>query len=236
VETVKPVVAVPWRPDGGRRDQLWSFTRSWIERHHDYPIITADSDPGPFNRGQAVNRAAALGGDWQVLVVHDADTVADPQLVEEAVQTAASLGRVVMPYEVYIYLDKYSSDMLMASDGRFPFIAPIPYTADNRYDGISVIHHGHSGVVVFPRAAFDAVGGFIEFSGWGYEDSVMVELLRVFAGGTVWLRGGALHLWHQHACDQRLAAINLRELQRIRLDRTPQRLRTLLAERGHIVP
>jgi len=230
------VIAVPWRSDeGGRRDLLWSFTRTWIHRHHDYPIITADCDPGPFNRGQAVNRAAVLGGDWQVLIVHDADTIADPRLLKEAVRVAARTGRVVMPYEVYIYLDKYSSDEFINSDGVFPFIAPIPYTVEDRY-GPSVLHHGHSGVVVFPRAAFEAVGGFIEFSGWGYEDSVMVELLRVFASGTTWLRGGALHLWHPHACDPRLSTINFRELQRIRLDRSPQRLRTLLAERGHIVP
>ena len=238
---MKTVIAVPWRSDqGGRRDELWKFTRAWIEARHDWPIITADCDPGPFNRGQAINRAAAEAGDWDILIVHDADNIADPATLEEAVQAAWHEQRVIIPYEVYIYLDRYSSDQLL-SGAPFMFHAPVNNggrccgRSDHHFNH-SVLHDHHSGIQVLPRKAFDAVGGFIEFSGWGYEDSVMAHLLRTLAGGIKWLHGSALHLWHEHAYDQKLSATNYQHWQRLTGQRTPARLRQALDRYGHAIP
>ena len=237
---MKTVIAVPWRSDGGgRRDELWK-SRAWIEAHHDWPIITADCDPGPFNRGQAINRAAAEAGDWDILIVHDADNIADPATLEEAVRAAWYEQRVMIPYEVYTYLDQYSSDRLL-SGAPFMFHAPINNggrccgRSDHHFNH-SVLYDHHSGIQVLPRKAFEAVGGFIEFSGWGYEDSVMAHLLRTLAGGITWLHGSALHLWHEHAYDQQLSATNYQHWQRLAGQRTPNRLRQALASYGHTVP
>lgn len=239
----KVIVAVPWRSDGGgRRAELWKFTRAWIEKHHDYRIITSDCDPGPFNRGQAINRAAAEGGDWDVLIVWDADNIADPMQVEAAVQRAQRTQTVVMPYEVYVYLDEYSSDRLMANNGQFTFLAPLvgsPTCCNSRdhWYNHSVLHHHHSGVQIFPRRAFEQVGGFIEFTGWGYEDSVMSLVLRVFDNGITWLEGSALHLFHEHAFHDKLSPINhtrWRAMNSYAVN--PRRLRQLLADEGHVMP
>lgn len=239
----KVIIVVPWRSDGGgRRDELWKFTRSWIEKHHNYRIITSDCDPGPFNRGQAINRGAAEGGDWDVLIVHDADNIADPMQLEAAVQQAHKTQKVVMPYEVYVYLDEYSSDRLMANNGRFTFLSPLVGSATccNRSDhwyNHSVLHHHHSGVQVFARQSFEQVGGFIEFTGWGYEDSVMSLVLRVFDNGIDWMQGSALHLWHEHAFHTKLSPINLgrwRAMNSYAVN--PRRLRQMLAAEGHAIP
>src|SRR5690349_3040489 len=42
--TVTDVVfLVPYRADGGRRDELWDFTLKWLMEHHDYPVILGES-------------------------------------------------------------------------------------------------------------------------------------------------------------------------------------------------
>jgi hypothetical protein len=238
------VIAVPWRSDGtgGRRDQLWQFTRDWLQKYHpQWDIIASDCAPGPFNRGQAINMAAQQAGPyWDVMIVHDADNISDPQMLEKAVEEALKTQAVTMPYEVYIYLNEYSSDQLMAG-GNFMFLAPntmgpLCCGARDHWYNHTVLHQHHSGVQVFPRAAYERVGGFIEFTGWGYEDSVMHHLLKVFAGGITWLDGSALHLWHEHAYDPRLSKVNLQKWKRLEGRRDARQLRQILAQEGHRVP
>ena len=61
---MRTVILVPYRSDGDRRDQLWDFTRNWLQRHHpDYPIYLGPSPDGPFNRSAAINQAARDAGE-----------------------------------------------------------------------------------------------------------------------------------------------------------------------------
>jgi predicted glycosyltransferase involved in capsule biosynthesis len=235
--------AVPWRSDnGGRRDMLWAFVRGWLQEHHpQWPIIASDGDPGPFNRGQAINRAAQKAGNWEVLIVCDADNIADPAMLELAVTTAAETQQVVAPYEVYVYLNEYSTDHLIASGGTATFLAPLTYGphccgAHDHYYNHSVLYHHCSGIQVFPRRSYERVGGFIEWTGWGYEDSVMTHALEVLGGGVTWLQGSALHLWHEHAYNKQLSNVNRYRWRRLRTERNPQRLRASLIAEGHPVP
>ena len=58
---MKVAILTPRRPDGGRRDELWSFCRRWwTERFPDWEIHEADVS-GVFNRGAAINAARRRG-------------------------------------------------------------------------------------------------------------------------------------------------------------------------------
>jgi Glycosyl transferase family 2 len=243
---MKTVVLIPWRSDnGGRRDQLWDFTRNWLDDNHpDFTIITHDSGEGPFNRGRAINNAAARE-DWDVAIVHDADNIADPEQVKLATERADRTGMTVFPFQAYMYLDEHSTTRLMSGEQMFlcpypredlklPWVKPYEHTLRHRH---------YSGVQVIPRLAWEQVGGFIEMDGWGAEDASMKVLFDTFSAGVDWQQGTALHLWHEPAWRsndrkaRRLSHANHVRLRRIKRRRgNPRSLRELMREYGHIVP
>jgi hypothetical protein len=256
---MKTVILIPWRSDnGGRRDQLWSFTRNWLLDHHlDYTIVTDDSGDGVFNRGRAINNAAAQA-DWDVAIVHDADNIADPEQIRKAVSRANQTGKTIFPYQAYMYLDEHSTNRLMRGDTLFlcPFprdeVPPLsvlssrPSRLIGRVAGTynhTLRHHHYSGVEVIPRQAWEQVGGFIEMDGWGAEDASMKVLFETFTAGVEWQHGTALHLWHEPAWlnadrqTRRLTRANHTRLRRIQRRCGNQRsLRDLMRQYGHIVP
>jgi hypothetical protein len=245
---MKTAFLVPWRSDGGgRRDQLWDFTREWLLEHHpEYPIITNDSGDGAFNRGRAINGAAAQM-EWDVAIVHDADNIVDPEQVREAVARANETGKTIFPFQAYMYLDEHSTSRLMSGDGLFscPYVRELPslpWARNNPYEH-TLRHHHYSGVQVIPRSAWERVGGFIELNGWGAEDASMKVLFETFTEGLEWQRGTALHLWHEPVWSnadrstRRLVRANLARLRRIQRRSGNQRaLRHLMRRYGHIIP
>lgn len=186
---MKTVILIPYRSDhGGRRDELATFTEAWLEKHHpEWEMYFGASPDGPFNRGSAVNNAAQDAYRWDVAIVSDADNICDPITLRAAVELADETKGCVFPYDTYFYLDEYSSNRLIA--GESWFVSPI-----RKAWGINLNHH--SGIQAISRTAYDQVGGFPEMEGWGYEDSVMAEMLKAFTSGLQHLRGSAYHLYH----------------------------------------
>lgn len=190
---VNTIIAMPYRAADERRQELFNFTTTWLTlRHPIWPIHLGTSDDGPFNRGQAINNAITQSEDWDVVVVHDADNISDPATLRHAVELAHTTGKVIYPFETYTYLDEHSSNQLMG--GGTWFLSPELHP---QHTFRTTVRHKHySGVQVIPRAAYEAVGGYIELSGWGAEDAIMNTLFDTFAQGSQWLPGGAYHLWH----------------------------------------
>lgn len=233
---MKTVVAVPYREADERRKELCEFVTSWLTlRHPDWPVLVGGCDDGPFNRGQAINRAAIQTG-WDVLVVHDADNIADPETLRAAATQAHATGRVVYPFTTYTYCDEHTSARLMA--GAPWFVAPERHP---RHGYRTTVRHEHySGVQAIPRQAWEQVGGFIELVGWGADDAIMDTLFSVYASGSQWLAGGALHLWHPANRNDPKDTNNVRNHrvwnEVLRRRRDPGSLRTFLASIGHTVP
>jgi hypothetical protein len=227
---VRVVILVPYRSDGGRRDDLWFFTRMWLGNHHTWEIFEGESPEGPFNRGAAINDAARKAGDWDVAVVHDADNISDPDTLERAVRRAHETKGCVFPFSTYVYLDEYSTDRLMAEDNWF--VCP-----DRVRWGLISEHF--SGIQAIARTAYDQVGGFPELDGWGHEDGIMATLLRAFTNGIDHLEGGAYHLYHGgHKDSQRkiYGEINRQVLADVMaLSVVPDQLRAYLRAGGHIL-
>lgn len=229
------VVLVPYRSDGGRRDELWEFTLGWLMKHHDsWAVITGDSPEGAFNRGAAINDAARRAGDWDVAIVHDADNIADPAMLKLAVERAREGEKgCVFPFSTYLYLDEFSTNRLMAENNWFV----CPERRQNRSQDWPVIGKHHSGVQVLSREAYEQVGGFVELTGWGFEDSIMSVLLQTFTPGIEHLEGSALHLYHGNNSDperKTYGTVNQRVLGDVMaLSVVPEQLRAYLKSGGH---
>jgi hypothetical protein len=202
------VILVPYRPDGGRRDHLWQFTRAWLERHHaDYPVYVGKSPDGLFNRSAAINDAARQAGAWDVAVVCDSDTIVPVDQFENAVREAHRTGLLVSALTNVVELTRESTDRLIA--------AP-----DLDVRGLKKVRTRtkadltQSSVLAVPRSLWDAVGGFDEeFTGWGCEDNAFWLAATVVgqahvagagagakkAGEPIRIDGSAFHLWHETA-------------------------------------
>lgn len=191
---MKVSFAVPYRETDVRRQSLHRYVTEWLEKQHPtWPIHTGASPDGPFNRGAAINNAVRQADpDWDVIIVHDADNICDPDALEGAVQIAHTTGKVCFPFETYIYLDEFTSNRLIRRDNWF--IAPELHP--HQVFKTTVRHKHYSGIQVISRKAYEAVGGYIELTGWGAEDAIMNTVFETFSPGVTWLRGGAYHLWH----------------------------------------
>ena len=187
------MILVPYRPDGGHRDRLWGFTRTWLERHHPGHSIHVGSSPdGPFNRSAAINEAARAAGDWDVAVVCDSDTVVPPTHLDEAVVAAHATGLLASALSSVVELTRRSTDLLLADGDIDP--ATLRKIRTRRKEDLT-----QSSVLAVPRMLWDAVGGFDEeFCGWGCEDNAF-WIASTLVGGAKPLRmnGSAYHLWHE---------------------------------------
>jgi hypothetical protein len=238
------VILVPWRSDGkdGRREKLYAHVQKWlIAAYPQWPICEGQSPEGPFNRGAAINdasrRADELAEDkWEIAIIHDSDTVADPNVVWRAVERAQETGGTVYPYSTYTYCDRASTNKLL--EGSSWFVAP-----EHHQDGFtrSVRYHHVSGIQVIHRDAYEAIGGYVELcAGWGAEDQIVNVMLNTYSQPPEWLEGGAFHLWHpakRNDPNDELSEANHQTLAEVSvLAGRPMELRDFLAKGGHVVP
>lgn len=176
------VILVPWRGGEERREWLWDVCRPWLERFG-WPIYTGDS-VGPWARAAAVNAASSAAGDWDLALVADCDTIADPGSIYRAMDWIRSTGGAARPHAERWMLTKEGS--LLAAQRGPSAIKP---------EHLGKLYPG-GGLLVITRAAWDKVGGYDEdFIGWGYEDSALTMSLMKLG---LWERlpGEAWHLWH----------------------------------------
>lgn len=181
---------MPRRPDGGWRDALWDYCRSYWERElPDYEVVEGDHLEGPFNRSAGINRAAELAGDWDVGIVLDSDVILPADNVVQAVRVAEISGRAVLPFSSRDSITMGGTKLLLKGTVRLP--AP------------GLVHEKQpwnvSTCVVVPRRLWDQVGGFDErFEGWGGEDDAFHAACQTLSGVDR-LGGIAWHLWHQRS-------------------------------------
>lgn len=237
---VKVAILVPYRSDNGRRDELWAFTQDWLEEYHrGWPVYVGESPAGAFNRGAAINDAARKAGDWDVAIIHDADNIVDPENLDLAVGAALKVNTAcVFPYDTYVYLDKPSTYRVMYTDNWF--ICP-EQRSQGSYPWMIIKNH-RSGIQVMHRDTYEAIGGYVEFEGWGYEDSATEVLIRTFVGPVKHMEGAAYHLYHDSltaAADNKAkwANVNRKLLGDIMsLEMLPDQLREYLRAGGHPIP
>ena len=167
-------------------------------------IIGQDETPDqPFSKSAAVNDGVSRSsGD--VLVIIDADGY----MLSSAVLTCVRRIRHArsrnqrlwfIPYRHFFRLTEYASDRVLQSDPCHPYIFPMPPDACD-IQNTSGSNHGHwfgAMVQIWPREAFDEVGGWDErFRGWGGEDHSAMRACDTLYWPHKTLPGQVLHLWH----------------------------------------
>lgn len=187
-------VLFPYRSDlGGRRDELFSFSlRRWKLLYPHAELCVGVNTDLHFNRSKAINLAASKSRG-EILIVADTDTLFEKPALDAAIEIARTEGRMVFPYSEYRKIDRATSDWILA--GR----PNLEINATNL--AAEKIERGYvSGVVVLPRAAFFAVGGFDDrFEDWGCEDEAFYWAIKTLIGKVSRTEGAVHHLWHPPA-------------------------------------
>jgi len=232
-EIMRTVILTPFRPTDGR-EANWEFVQRWIAERYPHDHYVSDSNDGPFSPAAARNNAARAAGDWDVAVFHDADTIAHPVAVAQAIDMAATSMKMVVAADSHMYCCPASSERIRAT-GDAGFARP------DSFDTNGIYERPCSGVFAISRKLWDAVGGYVEsLHGWGYEDLVFLQQCGVFGDGNAWIPGHiTLHLWHPKAERDARTETNKavwRQLTRYRVTRDAKGARHYLASLGHHLP
>ena len=177
------VVIVPYRPDTNEREGNWKRVRAQWEG---WDIHHADSDGEIFLRAQALNRAAAAAGDWEVAVIADSDLLlANVVQADYAVERARKTKGYIVCYDIFYYLTEATSQLVRAGE------APRPDMADEHliqiWGGMFAVH----------RELWDALGGFSDtYPGWGGEDGNFIVRAREREAVMDRVPGACYHMKH----------------------------------------
>lgn len=176
-------VLVPFTP--GRcewRDRAWAWVRAhYAAEHPGWAVVTGSCD-GEWSKGRAVADALAQT-DADVMVIADADVLAPPSALRDAVSALRTHGWAI-PHRKVHRLDQDATQAFYA--GR----------TVRRYDRPPYKGVAGGGLVVLTRAAYEECPIDPRFLGWGGEDVSWGWALNALKGPP-W-RGDAdlTHLWH----------------------------------------
>lgn len=200
------VVAVPYRPDFGHRDRLFTHLREHFWNNVGFRLLIGRNDDDPFNRSAAVN--TALAGSWDVAVIADADTWVPARRLHEAVDLAWESDRLVAAFDAVVELSREGTEDVLC--GRVGLGGS--FSADRvRTRELET----QSSMLAVSRFLWNSVGGFDErFRGWGAEDNAFWRACAIRGGEPERLAGNAYHLWHpaaagKHGGIQYKANVNL---------------------------
>jgi hypothetical protein len=193
---MRGVILVPRRADNGPRDRLWEYARArWARYFPDLDIVEGhhDTDEGPFNRAAAVNRAAALAGEWDLGIVIDSDVLLSVGQVRAAIVRATETGKVTWGHRRWRGISEAWTKRIVDDDRDLG--------AELSRDEMDLFVErtnplSWSCCIVIPRPVFDDLGGFDErFRGWGFEDMAFQSVI-VGLYGHERIEGDVIHLWH----------------------------------------
>jgi len=189
-------VLVPWRTDGGAREENWALVEKamWAGWHL---LVSAEGPTGPFNRSAALNDAYAwsvFGRDVDVVIVADADSMVGEDQLARAIRTARVTGRLTVAHDRWLNVETHERTGFLAGE-------PINEKRVRRGSYLrprAVVRGSVSSMLVVPTALWDKVGGFDErFVGWGFEDRAFHRMCERARGGYERIPGPVYHLDHE---------------------------------------
>lgn len=184
---------IPFATVDPRRQQIfdWVLAR-WHALFPEWEIVIGEDDPEDFNRSRARNNAFEQStGD--LIVISDADTATTASNIQRAVDLIQGLQRPwAIAHDIYYSLTEDFTNRVLAADPGIDLDDLGPWKSNWR-----MMDKSEAGVLVMPREAYEAVGGYDErFKGWGYEDNAFCHKLNRMWGQYARTQGPMLHLWH----------------------------------------
>jgi hypothetical protein len=175
-------VIVPYRPDGGARDENWGFLRPKWEQLN-YEVVTGCCAEGEWIKADALSDALTRAqGD--IIIMADADVWCEG--IEAAVIRVQTGLTWAIPHLAVHRLTERSTHALRNCDPLYE-----PEFDEHPYEGVV-----GGGLFVMRREAYEAAPLDRRFRGWGQED---------WAAGMAWTTLYGLpwrgvdplwHLWH----------------------------------------
>lgn len=214
-----PVILVPWSSDDPDRIAAWEYVRARLPERH----VVADSDSRPWCKARAVALCLDAAPRSDVLIVHDADVVADSYALQHAVQQCEAGMAWAIPHSEVRRLSRDSTRLVL--DGR-P-LSPVLPLARHPYLGVE-----GGGVTVVRSDVYEACPLDPRFVGWGGEDEAWGWALHALYGPPWRSQQPLWHLWHEPAANRgrhastRDGQILWAEYRRAR--RAPDRMRELV--------
>lgn len=183
-------ILIPYKPDSGIRDRNFHWVKEFYEKMFpEAEICVGVSEEEPFNRAQAINRAAKQA-TRDLFVIIDGDIFCDPEVMKDAVEHAIKAPWVI-PFRKIVRITEENSRMLLETSPTWP----VEVTEFELIHTSEFTHLG--GFNVISRDHFLAVGGFDErFSGWGGEDDAFSCAVNTLCGRYKRLEHTIYHLWH----------------------------------------
>lgn len=179
-------ILIPYKPDGGRRDQLFEFSLARYSKvFPDVEIcvgIDGSIEDQSFNRGKAINKAAKQA-TRNIFCITDIDALFDRELLKQAIHKFS--GRTILTGRSWQLSDRCTQKLLKQ---EFP-ICNFPVHIIG-LDNIKFF-------TVVGRHEFESVMGFDEqFETWGGEDFAFFKSLDIFCDPPKKIPAHIYHLWH----------------------------------------
>lgn len=163
------------------RDRLWTHCC----KHWPWPVVEGQHAEGTFNRGAAINNGAR--GEWDIIVILDADVIAPVEQIDQAIKTALETGHMTLAFDHYVNVSEEATERVLSGSAEWPAESDALYTMD----------HHLSSIIAVPRPLWDRVGGFDErFAGYSFNDVQFALACQTLGGGMERVPGTVWHLYH----------------------------------------
>jgi len=200
----KVSLLIPFSTKSKKREEGFKWLLDYWKHELPYAeVIIGRSYSEPFCKGEALNDAARRA-TGKILVTLDADAYLYGSVIENC--TNRILEEMdshlwYVPYRHLYRLNKKISEKIVESDPKNPLRLSSPPPPEYVVgDGLqsSYGHRYGAMIMIFPREALDAVGGYFDerFKGWGGEDIALLRALDTLYGKHKTTDNDVLHLWH----------------------------------------
>lgn len=180
-------VVIPWRP-APTREPAYAFVTDWYARHVPEATVRAiDTADDVFVLSACRNEAVRSIPPGEVVVINDADTFPQVNVLRAAVEAARTSGRVHLPYTEYHWLGAEGTAQLQSGSA--------PEDCD-----FELVKGACSGVYVTTPRTWAAHGGQDErFRGWGFEDAAWYLAHSTLFGAPPVRHEGSVYALHHRA-------------------------------------